>query len=117
VLRHGFDERGFGQGVGLVLFTKAARSASKSDCDSVGRTRKAPVKPWRVLFKAEMAFPTSLLGPEDNFAFSRFAWSCDSVDILGMLLCARVSLAGARSEAPGVGRVFRARAIEFFVVL
>ena len=44
VLRHGFDERGFGQSLGLCSSRKAARSASKSDCDSVGRMRKAPVE-------------------------------------------------------------------------
>src|SRR4051812_42397429 len=62
---------------------RVARRASNSDCDSVGRTRKAPARPWRVLFSAEAAFPASLVGPVESLAFSRLASIWDSVDTLG----------------------------------
>ena len=114
MLRHGFDERGFGEGRGLVLFAEGGEERVEIGLRFIGEDAEGSGKPWRVLFKAEMAFPASLFGPEDNFAFSRLASSCDSVDILRMLLRTRVSLTGVRSQAPGVGRVFRARAIEFF---
>src|SRR5438270_5457443 len=61
---------------------KVARRASNSDCDSVGRTRKAPARPWRVLFSAEAALPASLFGPVENLAFSRLASIWDWVDTL-----------------------------------
>src|SRR5882757_165439 len=66
--------------VGWCSLLRVARRASNSDCDSVGRTRKAPARPWRVLFRAEAAFPASLLGPVENLEFSRLASIWDSVD-------------------------------------
>src|SRR5882757_1595222 len=66
--------------VGWCSSLRVARRASNSDCDSVGRTRKAPARPWRVLFNAEAAFPASLLGPVESLAFSRLASIWDSVD-------------------------------------
>src|SRR5882762_2447771 len=88
--------------VGWCSSLRVARRASNSDCDSVGRTRKAPARPWRVLFSAEAAFPASLFGPVENLAFSRLASIWDSVDKVGMLLRTRVWITGVRSEGDGV---------------
>src|SRR5256885_95612 len=87
--------------VGWCSLFRVARRASNSDCDSVGRTRKAPARPWRVLFSAEAVFPASLFGPVENLAFSRLASIWDSVDTLGMLLRTRVWIAGVRGDRDG----------------
>src|SRR5437763_12866906 len=90
---------------GWCSLLSVARSASNSDCDSVGRTRKAPARPWRVLFSAEADFPVSLFGPVESLAFSRLASIWDSVDTLGMLLRTRVWITGVRDEGDGARNV------------
>jgi len=74
MLGHGFDERGFGEGGGLVLVTERGEERIEFGLRFGGEDAEG---------SRETVARASLWGPVDSLAFSRLASIWDSVDKLG----------------------------------
>ena len=103
VLGHVIDEDLLGGGGGLVLVAQAVRSLSNSARSSQARTvKRAPVSPNLVLFRQEMARPSGLVGPVEDWALARLMARRRSLTRdFGGLRCVEAQQAGAEGVVVG----------------